>query len=162
MGPFGRVGPFGARLNMSSGNKAKATAAKGAAKPASEAAAAPAEEPPSKKARYQEEDEKKVHSAQVQLTKVAQGKISKYGSDGQEQAKEGLKIWATLTKEDKLDFAKKVEESKASKSFSWVRTYVETMRSQKRVAQGVVENYMTRIFSFTCACTTCMLSALLL
>ena len=161
MGPFGRVGPFGARLNMSA-TKAKATAAKGAAKPASEAAAAPSEEPPSKKARYQEEDEKKVHSAQVQLTKVAQGKISKYGSDGQEQAKEGLKIWATLTKEDKLDFAKKVEESKASKSFSWVRTYVETMRSQKRVAQGVVENYMTRIFSFTCACTTCVLSALLL
>ena len=97
-----------------------------------------------KKPRVVTEEEKRVHNSQTTLARLAGGKVAKATEQQVQDAKQGLEVYKTLSKDDRLEFAKKVEQSKTNKDFSWTRTFVETLRAQKRVSEGVVENYYTR------------------
>ena len=104
---------------------------------------ADAPEPANKKTKTDEQ--RAVNDAQTYLTRVQAGKVAKVPGDSMEDAKVGLDILRTCTKAGKLEFAKKVEQSKASKNFAWVRDFKETMTTSQVTVEGVHENYYTRI-----------------
>ena len=116
----------------------KATAAK--------STGAPPAEPEPKSARVYTEEERSVHNAITHMKRVAEGKVAKASDENVKDAKAAVELYkGFFSKEEKLEFAKKVEGSKASKNYSWVRTFKETMKTRKTESSGVIENYYTRI-----------------
>ena len=107
------------------------------------------EGPPQKRARSYTEDEKAVHNAQTYMKRMAAGRTSKATEENMADAKVAVELYSGLTNQDRLEFAKKVEASKSSKNYQWVRTFKETLRAQKKTTEGVVENYYTRTL---CCC----------
>jgi hypothetical protein len=86
-----------------------------------------------------------INDARTKLARIAGGQL-KATEEQKADAKTGLDTLANLQgKDEKLEFALKVKASKSSKDYSWTRTYKEQLRYQKRTAEGVLENYYTRI-----------------
>ena len=107
------------------------------------------EGPPQKKARSYTEDERAVHNAHTYMKRMAEGRTTKATEDNVADAKQAMELYSGLTDQDRLEFAKKVESSKSSKNYQWVRTFKETLRKLKRTTEGVKENYYTRTL---CCC----------
>ena len=147
----------------------KATAAKSAAKagtsvllalqapPAQEAAPVQEEgtvpaggEAANKRKRVYSETEKSVHNAHTTMTRLASGKVKGATEEQVADAKYGLHVYKTLGKDDRLEFAKKVEGSKGNKNFSWTRNFTETLKASKKTTELVTENYYTR--TLLCGC----------
>lgn len=97
-----------------------------------------------KKRRTFTPEEQQTHNAHTLMKRIAEGKVVKASAENIADAKIALDVYKGLTKEDRLEFAKKVEASKGSKQYNWVRTFAETLRAQKRTTEGVIENYYTR------------------
>ena len=104
---------------------------------------ADAGEPPNKKVKSVEQ--RAVNDAQTFLKRVSDGKVTNSTPEMQIEAKAGLDMLKTCTKTGKVQFAARVEQSKASKNFAWVRDFKETMETKKTTSEGVHENYYTRI-----------------
>ena len=138
--------------NMSTSKGAQATAAKSAAKapPASSVVPAPQGSSPeaepnfAKRARIYSEEEKRIHNAHTHIERVAEGKVAKATEEQVGECKEALQIYEGLSREDRREFAKKVELSKKDKNFKWVRTFKESLKFKKQISQGTKENYYTR------------------
>ena len=101
-------------------------------------------DPATKKQRTYTPEEKQTHNAHTLMKRMAEGKVAKASAENVADAKIALDVYKGLTKDDRLEFAKKVEASKGTKQYNWVRTFTESLRAQKRIAEGVIENYYTR------------------
>ena len=142
--------------SMSTPKGAQATAAKSAAKPppASSVVPAPQDSSPeaaptleptiAKRARVYSEEEKRIHNAHTLMKRIADGKVAKATEEQVGECKEALQIYEGLSREDRGEFAKKVELSKKDKNFKWVRTFKESFKFKKQISQGTKENYYTR------------------
>ena len=124
----------------------KATAAKARSK----AEAAPQEspeaeeEPSAKKQKLLAPDQRLMNDGQTLLKRCADGKVKGASAEQVQLAKQGLDIMKTLGRDDKMEFAKKVEQTKGSKNFAWVRTFSEHLKTRNTTRDGVIENYYTR------------------
>ena len=141
--------------SMSTPKGAQATAAKSAAAPpassvvpapqGSSPEAEPTVEPTfAKKARTYSEEEKSIHNAHTLIKRIADGRVAKATGEQVGECKEALQIYEGLSREDRGEFAKKVELSKKDKNFKWVRTFKESLKFKKQISQGTKENYYTR------------------
>jgi hypothetical protein len=101
------------------------------------------DEPPNKKVKTVEQ--RAVNDAGTFLRRVVNGKVANVTPQMQIEAQAGLDMLKTCTKTGKVEFAQRVEQSKASKNFAWVRDFKETMETKKTTYEGVHENYYTRI-----------------
>ena len=93
-------------------------------------------------------EQRTVNDAQQFFKRFAGGKVKKASDEQVEQCKAGLEMFKGLTKSEKLEFAKKVEETKNSKSFGWVRDFRQSLAVSRSEVQQSTENYYTRTFEF--------------
>ena len=98
--------------------------------------------PPSK--RIMSDEQRRINNAHSKVKRIAEGKIQ-----GSEEAvahcKMAMGFYKDLAgRDDKLEFAKKVEGSAKNKNYGWIRTFRESLKSQKTSSESFVENYHTR------------------
>jgi len=134
----------------------KPTAAKGSSKaappskPAPPSKAPPQEapspqgEPEAKKQKLQPE-QRLMNDGQTLLRRYATGAVKSATPEQIADAKSGLDLMKTMGRDDKIAFARKVEQTKGAKSFAWVRTFTEDLKTKDSTHEGVIENYYTRI-----------------
>ena len=114
----------------------KATAAKAAS------IADQLQQPPAKKVKT--DDSRAVNDAQTYMNMLVDGKVRNATEEQVALAKIGKDILKTCNKEDKVAFARKVEQSKGSKNFAWVREFRESLSSKTLTTETAKENYYTR------------------
>ena len=127
--------------SMSTPKGAQATAAKSAAKPPPASSVVPAPQGSSseaepnfaKRARIYSEEDKRIHNAHTLIKRIADGKVAKATQEQVGECKEALQIYEGLSREDRGEFAKKVELSKKDKNFKWVRTFKESLKFKKQI-----------------------------
>jgi hypothetical protein len=85
-----------------------------------------------------------VNDAGTLMKRIADGKLKSASAECIKDAQFGLNILKNSPKDAKLEFAKKVEQTKGSKSFAWIRTFTESLKSKATTFEGVHENYYTR------------------
>ena len=131
----------------------KSTAAKSQAKPPpQDAPAVPAFDaganevtPPSdKRLREKTPDAKQLNDCRTYFNRVADGKHKKATAGQIEDARIALSILRESPEDMKKEFAGKFNDSKTHKSFGWVKTFKEEMKSRTTRQQGTIENYYTR------------------
>ena len=97
--------------------------------------------PPVKKAK----SEKAImNDARTILSRTVSGSMKNATPAQIEHAHVGLDILKTCSKDEKLAFAMKMEQTKGNKSFAWVRDFRESMKSTTVTKEVVLEIYYTR------------------
>ena len=97
--------------------------------------------PPGKKAKT---DMSRVNDARTILNRTVSGSMKNATPAQIEHAHVGLDILKTCSKDEKLAFALKMEQTKGNKSFAWVRDFRESMKSTTKTTEVVLEIYYTR------------------
>ena len=90
------------------------------------------------------EEQRALNDAGTLLKRMATGQVKKSNEEQISCAKAGLDLLKTLGKDEKVAFAKRVEQTKANKNFAWVREFKESLSSKTLSTDGVLENYYTR------------------
>jgi len=129
----------------------KHTAAKGASMAAPPSKATPEEapsgqtaEPEAKKPKLAPE-QVLMNNSQTTLRRYASGNMKNVSAEQVGDAKFGLEIMSKMGRDEKIEFARKVEQTKGAKNFAWVRTFTEDLKTKNSTHEGVIENYFTRI-----------------
>ena len=99
------------------------------------------QEPPAKKVKT---DDRAINDARSLMKRVSDGRYALSSPEAVANAKMGLDLLKTCGKDEKLAFAKKLEQTKGNKSFAWVREFKESMKQSSTNKEGVKENYYTR------------------
>ena len=60
------------------------------------------------------------------------------------QARSALDVFGTLSREGKVQFAKKLQDTKAAKNFGWVKDFKQSISRDQIDKNKVVSKYMTR------------------
>ena len=99
------------------------------------------QEPPVKKPKT---DAQAINDAKTLMKRVSEGKYALSSPEAVANAKMGLDLLRTSGKDEKLAFAKKLEQTKGNKSYNFVREFKESMKQSSTNKVGVKENYYTR------------------
>ena len=97
--------------------------------------------PPGKRVKT---DMTRVNDARTILNRTVSGSMKNATPAQVEHAHIGLDILNTCSKDEKLAFAVKMEQTKGNKSFAWVRDFRESMKSTTVTNESVLEIYKTR------------------
>ena len=97
--------------------------------------------PPGKRVKT---DMTRVNDARTILNRTVSGSMKNASQAQIENAHVGLDILKTCSKDEKLAFAMKMEQTKGNKSFAWVRDFRESMKSTTVTKEVVLEIYYTR------------------
>lgn len=93
-------------------------------------------------------DQRQVNDAHTFFKRIADGKVKKATPEQVEQCKAGLEMFKGLSKSEKMEFAKRVEDTKATKAFGWVKEFKTSLNVTKTELHKSKENYYTRTSNF--------------
>ena len=85
-----------------------------------------------------------MNDARTILSRTVSGCMKNATQEQIEDAQAGLDILKTCSKDEKLAFALKMEQTKGNKSFAWVRDFRESIKSTTKTTEVVLEIYYTR------------------
>ena len=63
------------------------------------------------------------------------------------QIKDAQQKYKAMSNAEKTDFAKAFQANKHSKSFQWMKEFVDTLQTKKNTSDSALEKYMTRSFA---------------
>ena len=84
------------------------------------------------------------NDAHTFFSRMAAGKVAKATDEQKADAKAGLEVYKSLNKDERVLFAKKLQDSKTSKSFGWVKDFKQSISKDRVDKNKVVAKYMTR------------------
>ena len=104
----------------------------------------PAATPAAAKSKAAKTDLQEQNAAQTYFRRLAQGQVAKASDAMVCDAKAGLEVYNTLNREEKTIFAKKLQDTKASKNFGWVKDFKQSLSRDRVDKNKVIAKYMTR------------------
>ena len=101
--------------------------------------------PAAKKSKTEKDVTVKFNEARTLLSRTASGYYKSATQEQKDDAQAGMDMLKTCSKDEKMAFALKMEQTKGNKTFAWVRDFKESLKSTSHTSQSVLENYYTRI-----------------
>jgi hypothetical protein len=89
-------------------------------------------------------DSQLANDAQTFFRRIATGQVAKATDANVQDAKAGLEVFNTLNKDERVLFAKRLQETKANKNFAWVKDFKQTISKDRLDKNKVIAKYMTR------------------
>ena len=115
--------------------------------------AAAAKSQPAGTKRTHSDESKSINDTQTFFKRIADGKKKSATPDQIQDAQVGFDLLTSggLTREQKFEFAQKLQTTKSTKNYQWVREFHASIQVTKEEKEGVLENYYTRTSAYMLA-----------
>tara|TARA_B110000196_G_C20870557_1_gene531820 strand:- start:227 stop:700 length:474 start_codon:yes stop_codon:yes gene_type:complete len=117
------------------------------------AAAAKSQPAASGTKRTHSDESKSINDTQTFFKRIADGKKKSATPEQIQDAQVGFDLLTSggLTREQKFEFAQKLQTTKSTKNYQWVREFHASIQVTKEEKEGVLENYYTRTSAYMLA-----------
>ena len=105
--------------------------------------------PVAAKSKAAKSDGQVANDAQTYFRRLAQGQVAKATDEQRAEAKTALEVSGILNREEKVQFAKKLQDTKATKNFGWVKDFKQSISRDQIDKNKVVSKYSTRTCKHT-------------